>query len=431
MAKGRAIGQFEAMLGVVGLLALGVAYGVATGWNPLPRLQGWLDRAHALAEPAPAWTVTAGDEPSGAVVAGTAVVISSGRTVSGYTLSGGTQQWTRETGWSAVAGSGAGAVVVAAKAKRGYDALDPATGAVRWSDPTATGAWTFTDLVIGVACPQPGACTLTARAPDGGAVRWQASLTGDVHGVSGVNHALAGLRPLGRAVGVPAPVPPLLGFPVDDRVQVVDSRNGSRLTAYRSTSLTWATVAGSRVVITGRDKKKGPCRPRTDGRDPAGDRSVWHLDGYDLHTGTPLGCDQRDGPAGAGGLIDATSPDGHEVLLDPATGEEAYRAGTGEKIIDSDGRLVLVRTAGKDAVKAVDVASGAVRWQRAAPKGAGVLLGPAVVVFTDPGSGKLTVVSPTNQVLVDVTSRASVLGYAETGLLIASGSEVGLLTYRR
>jgi hypothetical protein len=427
MAKGRAIGQFEAMLGVVGLLALGVAYSIATGWNPLPRLQGWLDRNHTLAEPAPAWTVTTTDEPSSVVAVGTAVVIMTGRTVSGYTLGSGTQQWTKEVPWSAVAGS----VVVAGKNKRGYDALEPATGAVRWSDATATGAWTFTDLVIGIACPQAGNCVLTARAPGNGAIRWQVALPGDVHGLGGANHKLAGVRPLGKATGLPEPVPPLLGFPVDDKVQVVDTRGGTRLTAYRSDQLTWATVAGNHVLVTGGYQKKGPCKPRADGRDPAGDRAAWHLDGYDLHTGTALGCDQRNEPAGAGGLIDATSPDGHEVLLDPATGEEAFRAGTGEKVIDTDGHLVLVRTADKDAVKAVDVTSGATRWRRAAPKGVTVLLGPGVVVFSDPGSGKLTVVSLANHVLVDVTSRASVLGYAETGLFVTNGTEVGLISYGR
>src|SRR5436305_4436089 len=184
MAKGRASGRFEAVLGVVGLLALGVAYSMTTGWNPLPRLQGWLDRTRTLAEPAPAWTVTTTDEPSGAVVVGTTVVIFTGRVVSGYTLGSGTQQWTREAPWSAVAG----AVVVAGKPKRGYDALEPATGAVRWSDPTATGAWTFTDLVVGIACPQSGNCVLTARAPGDGAIRWQVGLPGDVHGLGGANH---------------------------------------------------------------------------------------------------------------------------------------------------------------------------------------------------------------------------------------------------
>jgi outer membrane protein assembly factor BamB len=431
MAKGRAVGRFEAMLGVVGLLALGVAYSIATGWNPLPRLQGWLDRTRTLAEPAPAWTVTTTDEPSAAVAVGNSAVIFAGRTATGYTLATGTQQWAREVAWSAVAGSGAGAVVVAGKSKRGYDALEPATGAVRWSDATATGAWTFTDLVVGIACPQPGSCVLTARAPGDGAVRWQVGLPGDVHGLGGANHKLAGVRPLGKATGLPGPVPARLGFPVDDKVQVVDTRGGTRLTAYRSDQLTWATVAGDRVVVTGGAQKKGPCRPRADGRDPAGDREAWHLDGYDLHTGTALGCDQRNEPAGAGGLIDATSPDGHEVLLDPATGGEAFRAGTGEKVIDTDGHLVLVRTADKDAVKAIDIDSGATRWRRSAPKGVNVLLGPGVVVFSDPGSGKLTVVTLTNHVLVDVTSRASVLGYAETGLFVTNGTEVGLVSYGR
>ena len=63
MANGRAIGRFEAALGVVGLLALGVTYSVATHRNPLPAVQGWLDRSQTLAEPAPAWTVRTGDQP--------------------------------------------------------------------------------------------------------------------------------------------------------------------------------------------------------------------------------------------------------------------------------------------------------------------------------------------------------------------------------
>src|SRR2546423_10650170 len=126
MAKGRAIGQFEAMLGVVGLLALGVAYSIVTGWNPLPRLQGWLDRTRTLAEPAPAWTVTTTDEPSSAVAVGTTAVVAGGRALSGYTLANGTQQWAREVAWSAVAGAGAGSVVVAGRPTRGYGEPGPA-----------------------------------------------------------------------------------------------------------------------------------------------------------------------------------------------------------------------------------------------------------------------------------------------------------------
>src|SRR5947209_5980462 len=162
MAKGRAIGRFEAALGVVGVLALGVTYSVVTGWNPVPKLQDWLDRSRTLAEPAPAWTAKVSDQPSGAVVVGTTVVVTAGTAISGYRLGGGELVWTRDAPWSAVAGSGAGAVVVAGKSGKGYDALDPGTGAVRWSDPAAIGAWTFTDLVVGLSCPPSVVCVLTA-----------------------------------------------------------------------------------------------------------------------------------------------------------------------------------------------------------------------------------------------------------------------------
>ena len=53
MANGRDIGRFEAALGVVGLLALSVTYVVATGRNPLPAVQNWLNRSQTLAQPAP------------------------------------------------------------------------------------------------------------------------------------------------------------------------------------------------------------------------------------------------------------------------------------------------------------------------------------------------------------------------------------------
>jgi hypothetical protein len=39
-------------------------------------------------------------------------------------------------------------------------------------------------------------------------------------------------------------------------------------------------------------------------------------------------------------------------------------------------------------------------------------------------------VSLAGHVLVDVSSQATVLGYADTGLLVGIGSGVGLLTYR-
>src|SRR5439155_9638870 len=138
MAGGKAFGRFEAALGVVGLVALGAAYVMVTGWNPLPAIQDWLQRSRLMSEPAPIWAVTVGDRPSSAVVARGVVVVDMGSQVDGYLLADGAQQWTHAVAWSAVAGLGFGSVVVAGKpAGRGYEALDPATGQVKWSDPTA------------------------------------------------------------------------------------------------------------------------------------------------------------------------------------------------------------------------------------------------------------------------------------------------------
>jgi outer membrane protein assembly factor BamB len=443
MANGRAIGRFEAALGVIGLLALGVTYSVATHRNPLPAVQGWLDRSQTLAEPAPAWTVRTGDQPSWAVAAGAVAVVEAGGTVSGYGLANGSQVWSRAATWAAVAGSGAGAVVVIGQPRQGYQVLDAASGTVRWSDPAAIGAWTFTDLVIGIACPQGVLCVLTARTPQAGTVRWQLALPGDGRPLGGANRPLVGIRPLGPVDHAPRPAPALLGFPVGDQVQVVDTAAGTRPGTYRATPSAWIVVAGTRVVVSRGDAKRGKCTLTAEGRDPAGDRLVWQRAGYDLRTGSA--CDQRTDPAGGAGLLAAHSrgacrsdsqpaldcPDGRDVLLDPATGEEVFRAGAGEKLLDTDGTLVLVRTADRTAVRAVAVNSGATRWTRPAARDAGVALGPGVVVFTDLAANRLTAVSASGAVVADVSSAATVLGFAADGVLVNIGRQVGLVRYAR
>jgi hypothetical protein len=446
MAKGGAFRRFQTALGVVGLAALGVTILLATGRNPWPTLQGWLDRTRVLSEPAPAWSVKVGDQPSSAVVARGVVVIASSGLVGGYALSDGARLWTHEVEWSAVAGAGVGAVVVAARTGvRGYETYDPATGAPRWSDPTALGVWTFADLVVGLACPPAAPCTLTARDPDSGTVRWHAVLPGDGRPLAGLNRRLSGVRALGRTDPAPQPVPPLLGFQVEDQVQVFNSANGTRLRAYPNRAATRAVVIGDRVLLmsatagtgatagAGATPKRGAgdgCRYAIEARDPRTDRPAWHRDGYDPHTSSALGCEQRTDPTGGSGLLAATGPDGQEVLLNPGTGAEVLHAGKGESLVNVGGRLAAVRTADKRKVRIVDLAGGT-RWGRDADGSVGVALGPAVVVLTDPGTGRLVALAASGQVLVDAATGATVLGYAGSGLLINVGRQVGLLLYGR
>jgi hypothetical protein len=353
-----------------------------------------------------------------------------GDSLAGYLVDGGSEKWRRDAAWSGVAGSGLGSVVIAGKAKgRGYDALDPATGVPRWSDPDASGAWTFTNLVIGVACPQDSGCVLTARTPENGTVRWQARLTGDARPLAGANRPLVGLRAMGRRPSMaPRPVPPVLGFPLDDEVQVIGTGDGARLHRYRSEPSARFAAVGHRVVVVTATFRGDACTRHVAGRDPGTDQAVWHRDGYDLHTTSGLGCDQRTDPPGGGGLIAAVSGDGHEVLLDPDTGNEVYRAPPDAKLLDTDGRLVLVRT-DKKSVAAVEVRTGRTVWTRPYARGMSVSLGPSVVVFADPDEQKLTVVSDGGTVLAAVSSDATVLGYADSGLIINRGRQLGLIPY--
>ena len=431
MAKGSAFGRFELALGIVGLAALVVAYSMVTGKNPLPTLQGWLDRARVLSEPAPVWSVKLADQPSSAVAAGNVWVIVSNGSVAGYTLDSGQLMWTHQGDWSAVAGTGSGAVVVVGKpGGHGYETFNPATGAPKWTDGAALGVWTFADAVIGVACPQPTSCTLTARDPADGKVRWTSTMPGDGRTLAGVNRRLAGIRPLSRADPAPQRVPPLLGFVTDDGVRVVDPGNGALLHTYPSTPTSRPAVAGDRVVLTSATGRDSACHPEVDARDPHRDRSVWHRTGYDLHTFSALGCEQRADPIGGGGLLAATAADGREVLLNPDSGAEVFRADQGESIVDANPRLAVVRMADRRKIRAVDLATGRTAWSWAVDKSVVIALGPAVVVLNDPSTGRLAVLSAAGKLLVDAASDATVLGYSDHGLLVNSGRLTGLLGYR-
>jgi hypothetical protein len=119
------------------------------------------------------------------------------------------------------------------------------------------------------------------------------------------------------------------------------------------------------------------------------------------------------------------------VLLDPDTGAEVLHTDKGESLVNVNGRLAVVRTADKRKLRVVDLVAGGSGWARAADGSTGVALGPGVVVLTDPGTGRLVALSAIGQVLVDAASGATVLGYANSGLLINIGRQVGLLLYGR
>jgi hypothetical protein len=432
VANGRVIGRFEAILGLVGLLALVVTYSLITKWNPLPAAGAWLAKAGTgFSEPAAVWKVTVGNQPTDGTLASDAIVIGSQGNVEAYRSSSGEKLWAHDDDWAAVAGGGDVVIVGRTGKAHGYDAVDPDNGHQMWGVDNAIGVWTFTDLVVDLTCPDSLSCVVAARDPLTGAKRWTTPLVGNGRTLAGANKALSGLRSPGGVVGPQRPAPPLLGFPLNDQVQVVDTATGKRLHSYQDTQTTRVVLAGDHVLVTTVLYRDGHCRYAADGRDPTTDRLDWHLDGYDLHTTDGgLGCDQRKDPQGSGSVVVAFGPDNREQLLDSASGKAVYRAAEGEEFADVDGRVALVRSADAKLVKAIDLSTGSPAWSRVAGKTVKVGLGPGVAVFVDPGAGQLAAVTEQHgQLLLNAKSGATVLGYSDNGLVINVGRTVGLITY--
>jgi outer membrane protein assembly factor BamB len=435
VASGRTASRFKSFLALLGLIAIPVTYGLVTGWNPLP---GWLNRLsalHRLSQPAPAWTVSAGDGPTSAATApGVVVVFEPGR-VDVREAGTGQPAWTAEADWATAAGSArdGGSVVLLGTRRKGYRAVDPTTGRTRWSESGALGVWAYADLVVDITCPDPLACTLAGRAPATGKIRWRSGLVGAGHGFAGANRSRSGLRPLDGGFAdsrsnLPEPAPALLGLRIDDQVQVFSARSGSHLRSYRTGPSEWAVVAGDRVLVTSATRRGSSCRFKVSAQDPASGREVWSRTGWDLGTTGELGCDQERGPVGGGGLVSVIAPDGRDALLRVETGGEVYRAPTGARILATDGEVIVIRLADHDTLRAVR-GSGTTLWSRGASRHAQAGVAAGVVLIADPDSGRLAVLDGGGQVLVDAKTQASVLGYAEHGLVIASGRSVGLLPY--
>jgi outer membrane protein assembly factor BamB len=436
VAEGRAVSRVKSFLALLGLLAVPVTYGLVTGWNPIP---GWLHRlsqVHRFSQPPAAWAVPVGDQPSSAMVAGEVVVVFEPGSVEGRDARTGAQLWTSDADWAAGAGSAqaGGAVVLLGTRGAGYRAVNPSSGRTRWSVAKAAGAWTFADLVVDITCPDLFGCTLTGRDPATGTARWRALLSGNGRRLAGANRPLAAVRALdssyaGSRANLPMPAPPLLGVRIDDQVQVYSTRSGQRLRTYRSTTTEWVTVAGDRVLVSTASYRAGTCRFSLSARDPASGREVWHRSGWDPGTASDLGCDQRRDPMGGGGLVATIAPDGQDALLNVETGAEVYHVPSGEKVLATDGDVIVVRAADRKTV-AARRGPGDTLWTRPADRHAPVSISPDAVLIIDPAAGRLTAVGiASGRVVVDAKTEATVLGYADNGLVINVGRTVGLLRY--
>lgn len=427
-------------LGVRGWLLLGLITVVvlaATGvWNPFPTMWDWVDRSKPISEPDVVWQQRVGGTPKSVTIAGDTVIVEQRTRVEARSLATGTQLWERKADWAAVAGGDRDPVVAVGKLLvKGYELLDPATGVVRRHDDQAVAVWTYRNLLLDVRCAAPTDCTLSAWEPRGTRPLWTAFLPGVHSGVLADNPELLGTRRLGAPridgnVAGPENVPPLLGFPVDGRVHVVDTATGRVLQNVQPGREERLAVIGGRLLRITATSRDGTCYFSISAVDLATGQQVWRRTGLNLRTADYAGCVQREDPQGARNVLIGVAPDGREAVLDGYDGRLLQVDADGEKLLAVDDRYALVRSADKQSILGRELSVDRTRWTRPAGGKSGAALTPYAAVIAEEKPSRLIAVDPgTGQELAVLRTSANALAVGPNGMIIGEGREIGYVRW--
>jgi outer membrane protein assembly factor BamB len=438
MAQGRLVGRIEAFLGLIGIIALVVTYSIVTGWNPLPKVQSWLAgvTATTLSKPAPLWIVRSGDQPDTATVLPNAIVVTAEGSVEARNPGDGKLLWTYTDSWAAVGGGARPVVLVGRPVGGGFDVYDATSGVRLWSDGNRDAVWPFQDMILVLHCAHDFDCALYADEPTTGSHMWSVPISAAGSSTHGLGRPLATLQPITgdytKSLGaVPVDVPSLIGLNLDGDIHVVSTAHGHELRVYPAKPTQRVVVAGHDVLVATSIIHGDGCTYTLSARDPATNNTLWIRSGYNAHTSTALGCDQRNDPKGAGGVFLATDMNGRDVLLSVGTGQVVYRAPPDAHFVATDGNVAVVRSADGKTLTTVSASSGAPLWSRAAAAAALVGIGPDGVMIVDPGNSRLVVTAPrTGAVLVNVESGATILGVGQRALIVNIGRSFGPILVR-
>ncbi len=420
------------LLGLVIVIALAVT-GV---WNPFPGVWDWVDRSEPISEPDVLWQQRVGGTPKSVTIVGDTVVVEQRTRTEVRSLATGAPLWERKADWSAVAGGDRDAVVAVGKLLvKGYEVLDPTTGAVRRRDGDAVAVWTYRNMLLDARCVAATDCTLSAWDPRGTSPLWTAFLPGVSSGLFADNPGLLGTRRLtaqriDEGVAGPEAVPPLLGFPVDGRVHVVDTATGRVVQDVEPGQDERLSVVGGRMLKIRAVSVDGSCQYAVSARDPATGQEVWRRSGFNLRTADSAGCAQREDPQGARSVLIGVAPDGREAVLDGYDGRLLLVDAEGEKLLAVDDRYALVRSADRDSVIARDLGTGKARWNRPAGAKAGAALTPYAAVLTGDKPNRLVAVDPrTGRELVVLRTSANALAVGPNGMVVGEGREIGYVRF--
>jgi len=389
-----------------------------------------------LTTPAPLWQQQLGGTPRSGTIAGGAVIIEHRTLVESRGLASGAQLWEHKADWAAVAGEGNNAVVVTGKLLvKGYEVVDPLTGAVRRKDSEARAVWTYRNGMLDVRCHGPEDCTLTAWDPRGSTPLWSVEIPGIGFVLFADNPDILGTQPMTTKriddnAGGPDLMPPMLGLPIDNRVYVVDTAAGKVVREIEPERDERVVVVGGRVLRIKAVAADGTCYFSVVASDAATGGEVWRNAGINLRTAKDGGCAQRDDPAGGRNVIVGVAADARELVIDAYDGRILFTSAPGEHLLGVDDRYAVVRTADGSAVHSVEL-GGRGTWRRASGPKSNVALTQPAVVMVEEKPDKIIALNPgTGKELVNVRSEADVLAVGPAGMIIVSGRDLAYLAFQ-
>jgi hypothetical protein len=440
VAKGRAIGRFEVGIGLIGILALATTLAITLKWDPRPLLAdatSWLDKTMSVSSPATPWRERVTAKPIFAGITTNNMVVFSARgKVMVRDAANGALVWDKEGEWGVPSGD---RVLVGVQDGHhnniGYKAYSSGLDAREiWDGSDARAVWAYEDLVMDLVCGTPDSCQLRTRRLEDGAVLHQIALPGDGRGLTGLNPALPGLRPVAdwfedAEAGAPKPSPDVVGIPFGNTLLVVDLREGQLLRQIdRSDQKSRIVVAGGRVITARAVRDGSVCRYSVESMDPISGETQTR---QNLEVGTTLGagCPQRRDPTGGGDVLIGADDGNHPLIVRVIDLEETMWEGeVGEKVLATDGQLAAVE--GLDhRVRVIDLYNGnAVVVAPRETDSDQVAITRCSIFFLGPPRNQLFALGRDGTtVRANVKLLSTIVGYGDNGVVVAAGRTVGVI----
>jgi hypothetical protein len=370
-------------------------------------------------------------------IANDAVIVEYRTRVESYGLGAGVKLWQSDADWASVAGGTDDAVVVTGKLlTKGYQVLDPRTGAVRRADTAATAVWTYANAIVDLRCVKGGECELSAWDPRGSRPLWTVSTGGIGFVLDAANPDLPDTRPLtspqvdDQAAGRPY-LPALIGLPDDGRVRIVDTARGRVVQTVSPAPDQRIAVTGGRVLTVTGKAQDGTCYYSVVATDPPSG-AVWSRDDLNLRTAdNGSACKQDRDPAGGDDIVLGVDPVGREQLIAAHDGRVLWQGDRDEDVMAVNDAYAVIRSADRDTFTGRSFTGGGTAWRRSVNEDATAALTRYAAIVANTSPRRIIALSPSSgQVLVEARTEAKVFAAGPAGLIAVDGRDMAYLPFR-